>query len=313
MTTSRLYWRLFWQRNRGTQFISAIALVFLVGYAILFPGLLRSDSIAKLSESWFPLAVVAMGQAIVLLTGGIDLSVGAMVNVGSVLSATVVTGSPFAIAGGIILVLLAGAIMGAITGLVVVLLRLPPIIVSLATSFIWSGVALTIMPTPGGELPDALSDAVAGELPVALLGLAILLVLWKAWALTPMGLTVYALGDNPDGAFRSGLNVAASKLACYAVSGILSALAGLFLGLQTGSGDPIIGTAYTLNSITAAVLGGVAFTGGVGTMRGVMAGSLLLTVMISVMFFLGISAFYQYIAQGVVIIIAVTLPLLRRA
>jgi len=172
---------------------------------------------------------------------------------------------------------------------------------------------LCIMATPGGELPSALSDAVAGDVPVALAGLVILLVLWKLWMLTPLGLTIYAVGDNPVGAFRSGLNVNGSRLACYAVSGTLSALAGLFLGLQTGSGDPIIGTAYTLNSITAAVLGGVAFTGGVGTMRGVLAGSLLLTVMISVMFFLGISAFYQYIAQGAVIIFAVTLPLLRRA
>jgi ribose transport system permease protein len=310
--SANLYRSLFWQRNRGVWPISLLVLLLFGSWAALFPGLLRVDGIAKLSESWFPLAVAAMGQAIVLLAGGIDLSVGAMVSVGSVVSATYVTGSPLNIVGGVFLVLAAGAIMGCFTGLFVVLLRLPPIIVSLAASFIWAGAALCIMPTPGGELPSNLSDAVAGDVPTALLGLVVLLALWKLWMLLPLGLAVYAVGDNPVGAYRSGLNVNGAKLACYTISGVLSALAGFFLGLQTGSGDPLIGAPYTLNSITAAVLGGVAFTGGVGTMRGVLAGSLLLTMLVNVMFFLGISAFYQYIAQGAVIIVAVALPLLRR-
>jgi ribose transport system permease protein len=308
---SHLYWCLFWQRNRGVWAIFAIVFAFLVAYAFLFPGLLRTASIAKLSESWFPLAVAAMAQAIVLLTGGIDLSVGAMVSVGSVLSATLINGTPSHAAIGILLVLSAGAVMGGFTGLFVVVFRLPSIIVSLATSFVWSGLALSIMATPGGSLPSDLSDAVAGDVPLALVGLAILLLLWKLWTLTGLGLTIYAVGDNPVGAFRSGMNVNGARFASFAIGGTLSALAGLFLGLQTGSGDPLIGTSFTLNSVTAAVLGGVAFTGGVGTMRGVLAGSLLLTVMINVMFFLGISAFYQYIAQGAVIIVAITLPLLR--
>ena len=312
MTMSRLYWSIFWQRNLGVRGIFATALMFLVTYAVLFPGLLRVESIAKLSESWFPLAAASMGQALIMLTGGIDLSVGAVVSVGCVLSATVIGGGAAGMAGGILLVLASGAAIGCVTGLLITALRLPPIIVTLATSFVWLGVALLIMPTPGGEVPSALSDALTGNFPAALLIAAVLALLWKLWAMTPLGLAVAATGDNPLGAFRSGIKVGRVQVAAYTVAGTLAAVAGFFVALQTGSGDPTIGAPYTLNSITAAVLGAVAFTGGVGTMRGTLAGALLLTVMIDVMFFLGISAFYQYIVQGLVIIAAVALPLLRR-
>ncbi len=221
-------------------------------------------------------------------------------------------GRPRHMAGGIVLVLLAGAAVGAVTGLLVTLLRLPPIIVTLATSFIWTGVALLIMPIPGGSVPESLSDALAGDVPTPLLIVAALAVLWKLWTLTPLGFASAVFGDNPAGAFRSGIDIGRARVAAYALSGVLSMSAGLFLAAQTGGGDPTIGTPYTLNSITAAVLGGIAFSGGAGTMRGALAGAMLLTAMISVMFLLGISAFYQYIAQGVVILIAMALPLLRR-
>ena len=312
MHASRLYWSIFWQRNAGVQGIFAATLLFLVAYAILFPGLLRVDSIAKLSQSWFPLAAAAMGQAVIMLVGGIDLAIGAIVSIGCVLSATVIGQTPAGMAGGIVLVLASGTAIGALTGRLITALQLPPIIVTLATSFVWTGVALLIMPIPGGEVPAVLCDSLAGNVPAALAVAVVLMLAWKLWMLTPQGLALVASGDNPLGAFRSGLNVRRALVAGYAVSGTLAALAGFFIALQTGSGDPTIGAPYTLNSITAAVLGAVAFTGGQGTMRGTLAGALLLTVMISVMFFLGISAFYQYIAQGLVIIAAVAIPLLRR-
>lgn len=312
MHASRLYWSIFWQRNAGVQGIFAATLLFLVVYAVLFPGLLRVDSIAKLSQSWFPLAAAAMGQAVIMLVGGIDLAIGAVVSIGCVLSATLIGQTPAGMAGGIVLVLASGTAIGALTGLLITALHLPPIIVTLATSFVWTGVALLIMPTPGGEVPDGLCNALAGNVPAALVVAVVLMLAWKLWMLTPQGLALVASGDNPLGAFRSGLNVRRALVAGYAVSGTLAALAGFFIALQTGSGDPTIGAPYTLNSITAAVLGAVAFTGGQGTMRGTLAGALLLTVMINVMFFLGISAFYQYITQGLVIIAAVAIPLLRR-
>ncbi|TIR88185.1 MAG: ABC transporter permease, partial [Mesorhizobium sp.] len=111
---------------------------------------------------------------------------------------------------------------------------------------------------------------------------------------------------------RSGVPVDAARVAAYAISGLLSTGAGLFVAAQTGSGDPVIGTAFTLNSIAAAVLGGIGFLGGQGTMRGALAGSLLLSLMISVMFFLGFTPVAQYVAQGLIIIGAVAIPQFRK-
>jgi len=105
--------------------------------------------------------------------------------------------------------------------------------------------------------------------------------------------------------------VDAARIAAYAISGLLSTAAGLFVAAQTGSGDPVIGQAFTLNSIAAAVLGGVGFLGGRGTMRGAIAGSLLLSALINVMFFLGFPPVAQYIAQGLIIVGAVALPQIR--
>ena len=170
--------------------------------------------------------------------------------------------------------------------------------------------ALLILPQPGGSVPAWLSEALAGDRPIAFLLLAGLVVAWKLYLATPAGLAIHAAGGNPVGAFRSGVPVERVRITAFALSGGLTALAGLFVAAQTGSGDPVIGTPFTLNSIAAAVLGGVGFLGGVGTMRGALCGSLLLSVMINVMFFLGFPPVAQYVAQGLVIIGAVAVPAL---
>ena len=312
MTTASLYWSIFRQRNSGAWGIIAATAATILVYACLYPDLLHLSGLARLSQTWFPLAAVAMAQAVIMMTGGVDLSVGAVVSVGCVLSASVINDGALATTGGILLVLVIGVVIGCVTGLIITLLRLPPIVVTLATSFIWTGVALTIMPTPGGSVPDALSNALAGDFPAPIFLVAGLAVLWKLWTLSPLGFVSATFGGNPAGAVRSGVRVNSARVAAYGVNGMLGVLAGLFLAAQTGTGDPTIGTPYTLNSITAAVLGGVAFTGGAGTMRGAIAGSLLLTAIISVMFLLGISAFYQYVVQGAVILVAMLIPSGRR-
>jgi ribose transport system permease protein len=242
-----------------------------------------------------------------MLAGGINLSVGATVSLGAVVAATTM-GTSLGIAGGIGAVILVGLVVGLVTGVIAVQLRLPAIIVTLAGSFIIGGIALLVLPRPGGSVPAGLSDWLAGDSPVAFGLLLAILGAWKLYAATPLGLGLYAAGENPLGAFRSGVAVNAALIAAYGIGGILTALAGLFVAAQTGSGDPVIGQAFTLNSIAAAVLGGVGFAGGQGTMRGAVLGSLLLTVMINVMFFLGLPPVAQYLAQGLIIVGAVALP-----
>jgi len=309
--SGRLYWPVQAGRNVGVRGLFLVVFAFIVAYGFLFPGLFTISGFAKFTQSWFPLALVAMAQALLMLTGGINLAIGATVSLGAVIAATTMTG-PLGVAGGSALVAAAGLGIGAITGFIVVKLRLPAIVVTLAGSFIIGGAALLILPRPGGAMPEWLSDLLAGNTPAAFLLLVVIVLLWKLYLATPLGLSLYAAGENPVGAYRSGVPVDAARIAAYALSGLLSTSAGLFVAAQTGSGDPVIGAAFTLNSIAAAVLGGIGFLGGQGTMRGALAGSLLLSLMISVMFFLGFTPVAQYVAQGLIIIGAVALPQFRK-
>lgn len=306
-----LYWRIQRERNRGVRALFVVVIGFLALYAYLFPGFLSVGGISKFAQSWFPLALVSMAQAVVMLTGGISLAIGATVSLGAVIAATTMTG-PLGVPGGIAAVALAGLGIGAVSGVIVVRLHLPAIIVTLAGSFIIGGAALLILPRPGGAIPEWFSDLLAGNTPVAAVLIVAVALAWKLYLATPIGLSLYAAGENPVGAYRAGVPVDPARIAAYAISGLLCTGAGLFVAAQTGSGDPVIGTAFTLNSIAAAVLGGVGFLGGTGTMRGAIAGSLLLSVMINVMFFLGFPPVAQYVAQGLIIIGAVALPRFTR-
>ncbi|MEZ2222716.1 ABC transporter permease [Rhizobium sp. RCC_161_2] len=306
-TSSHLYLAVQSRRNRGLGGLFIVVVAFVLLYAWLFPGLFSLGGFSKFTQNWFPLALVTMAQALLMLNGGITLAIGPLVSLGAVIAATTMA-DPAGMAGGLVAVAVAGLVIGALTGMIVAYLRLPAIIVTLAGSFIITGIALIILPRPGGFIPPWFSDLIAGDRPVAFGLLIIIIVAWKLFLATPLGLGIYAAGENPVGAFRSGVPVAKVKVTAFAISGLLAALAGLFVAAQTGSGDPVIGNPFTLNSIAGAVLGGVGFLGGKGTMRGAICGSLLLSVMINVMFFLGFPPVAQYIAQGVIIVGAVAIP-----
>ena len=302
-----LYWSVQLGRNRGLTGLGIVVAGFLIVYLIQFPGLLELKGFSKFTQNWFPLALVAMAQALLMINGGISLAIGPLVSLGAVVAATTMTG-PLGVFGGFVAVCLVGLGVGAVSGAIVSLLRLPAIIVTLAASFILGGIALLILDRPGGAIPEWLSDLLAGDSPTAFVLLIVILIGWKLYMKTPWGLGMYAAGENPVAAFRAGVPVHRVKILAYAVSGLLTALAGLFVAAQTGSGDPVIGTPFTLQSFAAAVLGGAGFLGGQGTMRGAILGSLLMSVMINVMFFLGFPPVAQYVATGLIIVGAVALP-----
>ncbi|TIS33551.1 MAG: ABC transporter permease, partial [Mesorhizobium sp.] len=164
----------------GVRGLFAVVMVFLVAYGFLFPGLLTASGFAKFTQSWFPLALVAMAQAILMLTGGTSLAIGAMVSLGAVIAATTMTG-PLGVAGGAAAVALAGIGIGGATGLIVVKLRLPSIVVTLAGSFVIGGAALLILPRPGGAIPEWLSELLAGNTPAAFVLLVLIVLLWKLY------------------------------------------------------------------------------------------------------------------------------------
>lgn len=281
----------------------------LVAYQRFDSTLLTPASVTILSAQFLPLILAAMGQTIVMLTGGIDLSVGAVLTLAmAVFALRAGSGSGTTVLAAV-LALGAAMAAAAANGVLVTYVGLPPIIVTLAASFLWGGVTLILLPQPGGSVRQGLVSAYNNGwhgLALPAIVIAVALVLWKLVAKTRLGLSLYAVGGNEHGAFATGLDVRAIKISGYALAGLFTGLAGIGLAIQTGSADPTIGAPYTLNSIAASVLGGISFFGGVGRMRGTILGALFIGLLTNLLLFSGISSFYQLIIQGLILIAAIT-------
>jgi ribose transport system permease protein len=261
------------------------------------------------------LAFVAVGQTIVVLTRGIDLSIGGIMALTNCAASALVNGSPAEVAFGVVTVVLLGAACGAVNGIIIVKARIQPIVATLATGAVFSGLALLIRPTPGGAIDETLSDLTTdsiGMIPVSLVLLAGLVVLvWGPVRASLLGRSIFAAGSAETAAYMSGLPIDRAKIAAYALAGVFPAFGGLFLGFQTLSGDPAIGNSYTLNSVAAVVLGGTSLVGGAGSVAGTIAGALILRTIGSLMFFAGINPMAQPLFEGAVLLAAVALGALR--
>jgi len=279
-----------------------------------------------IANSGMTLAIAGFGQTLVVLTGGIDLSVGPMVSLtNSLVSATTDPQRPRAsMALAAALALLVGAGGGLVNGVLVAYARLQPIIVTLATASIWGGIALYVRPDPGGYVPPGFIEGVAGQafreplalpfglswerpLPRALFLLAGLVVAWLLFRRTPLATRLYAVGSAEGAAYMSGVDVARTKVWAYTLAGVAAALAGLFTSAQTGTGNALAGGIFTLNSIAAVVLGGASLAGGSGSYLGTLAGAYVIALIPSVLFFFDISVFYQQLFQGSILLLAVAL------
>jgi ribose transport system permease protein len=308
------------RRNAWTLGVYALLAILLLPEKIIHPTL-NSFDVQSLVNGALPLSFAAMAQAAVVLAGGIDLSVGSIMSLMNVLSAQLMVNADLK---GALLISLAlmvvGAAIGALTGLLVTLTRVPDIIVTLATSFFWAGVALQIMPTPGGGSPADFGNLFTGELgsdiPAGLLVvLAVVAVIWLPFRRSRWGLALYAIGSNRTAAFLSGVSVARTRLVAYALGGVFATLGGLVLTANTANGSPVSGSLYTLNSVAAIVLGGVALTGGRGGMLGPLAAAFILTLANIILTFLGVDPNYGQVIQGTIIVLVVMfggLVLVRR-
>lgn len=303
-----------WIRNRlDLVGLVALLVIVLIAYQQLDPTLLQPATITILSGQFLPLILAAIGQTIVMLTGGIDLSLGAVLSLGMAVFAVTATDSVGGVLQAMALALAVTMAAGAANGALVAYAGLPPIVVTLATSFLWGGVTLMVLPQPGGHVPSGLVRAYNlgwHGIAVPAVAIVVALLLWKLVRTTRFGLSVYAVGGNEHGAYANGIDTRKTKILAYGFAGLFVGLAGIGLAIQTGSGDPTIGTPYTLNSIAVAVLGGISFFGGVGQMRGTVLGALLLGLLTNLLLFTGISTFYQMILQGVVLVVAVAVKTL---
>jgi ribose transport system permease protein len=291
--------------------------------------------ITSTSNQSMTLAFAGMAQTSVVITGGIDLSVGPIISMSNSLASAIFSESndPLNIIMVVLLVLIVSSLAGLINGLIVVYGRLQPIIVTLATSSIFSGIALYLRPRPGGYVPviyaDLLTKRLGQLLPETLFGenpegfmaflktaadfipcsvilmILVLLLIWLPIRRSRIGLWIYAVGSNEGAAYMSGVNVKRAKVFAYVLSGFFAGLAGLFLTAQTRSGDATNGAVFTLQSIAVVVLGGTSLFGGFGGVAGTIAGTVSLRLIPSILFFARVNPLQQPLWEGGVILLAV--------
>jgi ribose transport system permease protein len=298
----------------------------LVVYWRSIPETFGTFEVQSLFIDALPLCFAAMAQAVVVISGGIDLSVGSLMALVNVLSARYMVESlgnaevgefaepvSFGRAIGVAIALIVfGFLAGALTGLIITVSRIADIIVTLAMLFVWGGCALLVLNTQAGGAPFEFTKLGQGYtlsewIPTGAVIIGIVLLVWVAIRWTKPGLAIYAVGSSKQAAFLSGISVAKTRIGAYALGGLLAAMGGLALTATSGIGDPLAGerAGYTLNSVAAVVLGGVSLLGGVGGLVGPLAAALVLTLINTVLILKGVDQNWAQVIQGTVIVLVV--------
>jgi ribose transport system permease protein len=307
-------WRFWLKEQRGTLTAVGIFLVMFTIYVSNHPAGLTANVVQTASNKGVLLAFVAMAQTLVVITAGIDLSVGMIFILTNALASWLVIGSPLETSFGVVAVLAAGLACGALNGLIVIYGRLQPIVATIATGAVFFGIALLLRPFPGGSVNEDLADIMTGKIfgvvPSSLVALvAVILVVWVPFSRSVIGRAAYATGSSEIAAYMSSLPIRRAKFTAYLLSGLLAATGGLFLTFFTYTGEAALasGNAYTLFSIASVVLGGVSLFGGRGTAIGAVFGALAFRTIGDLLFVFDFDPLWQPLFQGVVLLVAVSL------
>lgn len=297
---------------QSTPLIVAVALLvaMIVIYVVLFvasigsfPGSFEAASIV---DHAVPLSLAAVGQTIVVLTRGLDLSVGGMMDLTNSLAALHLSGGIGTQVGWTALILLIGAGGGLLNGLLVAFGRLQPILVTLGTLSIFQGLALWALPSPGGHVaPGYTGFFVNPGVPSGLIFVVLLGLAWSAFRRTRLGARIYAVGNDEEAARSNSVDVVGTKIVAYTLGGTLAAAAGISLAATTTGGDAVGGDVFTLSSIAAVVIGGVSLFGGRGSAVGAICGAFVLTLLVNILFFANIDPLFQPFYQGLFLVLAV--------
>lgn len=306
------------REHKGTLLAFAAFLVMFVVYAANHPAGLNANVATTAANKGVLLAIVAMAQTLVVLTSGIDLSVGMVLVLSNCLASTIVVGTPLMTALGVLGVLAVGSLCGALNGLIVIHGRLQPIVATIATGAIYYGAALALRRVPGGDVNAALAEALTGQLPGGVpaslvLLLALVLFVWLPLRCSVTGRAIYAVGSSEVAAYMSGVPIRRAKLVAYTLSGLLASVAGLFVTCVTYSGEASAanGSTYTLYSIASVVLGGVSLFGGSGSAVGAIFGALMFRTIGDLLFVFNLDPLWQPLFQGLVLSAAVCVGSVR--
>jgi ribose transport system permease protein len=309
----RFTWSALMARYPALFALILLVLAIIVNF-IVQPKLLAGDTLNSNMRVFLPIILLSAGQAVVILGGGIDISVGAIVSIVNTILATRVglVSSPEAMWQYVAVSLLVGALAGAINGFFVAYLRLQPIITTYATSFLYAGFALFILPNPGGGIPAQVAELYRSTrplgLPLAFYVIAIVLALWWYIRSTRYGNFLFAVGGKAQAAYETAVPVTWVQFSTYVISGLMAAFSGIALTMLSGSGNAEIGASMTLNSITAVVIGGTAMSGGVGGVAGPVMGAVTLGLIQNIISFARIDTWWETLVKASIIVAALATP-----
>ncbi len=303
-------------RERREATVATMLVVVFIALCLSSPYFLTARNLFNVARQISVVGIVALGEAMVIIAGCMDLSVGSAIGLAAVLGAlaTAATGWPLL---GVLAAVGTGALAGLVNGLLVTRVRINPFITTLGTLSVMRGAALLI--TSGNPIAFTgwatfLGGGRIGQVPVQfLLLLALLAIVWVFAVRTRWGRDAYAVGDNARAARLAGLNVAGTRTMVFVLSGLLAGIGGLLLAGMLASANPNLGLGYELDVIAAVILGGVALTGGRGSIGGVVVGAALMGLLRNAFVLLSVSGYWQTITIGLVVIVAVGADSLNRA
>ncbi len=267
------------------------------------PTFRTSGNFSNVLRQLGPLALAALAQSMVFIVAGIDLSVGAVIGLTTVILSFGGGGfPPLGLAG---IAVAAGAAIGALNGMGVTVLGVPPLLMTFGSSAIFTGFGLLLRNAPGGTVDSLLPGFLniqAGPVAVsAIIVLCLYLGFWIVLSFHVGGRKMYAVGDHAENARKAGIRVRRVTFTAYLAAGVVAALAGMLLAARIYSGDALIGESYVLDAITAAVIGGTSLLGGVGSVLGSLAGALILVLSNNMLNLFQVSAYFQYVTKGLIL------------
>lgn len=287
-----------------------------LGIAVLIaaastPRFLSAANIHDLMSAMAVLGIVSVGQTVVILSGGIDLSVGMLMGLVTVLTNGIMNGNPALAWPMVALGVTIGIAVGIANGVLLVLTRIDPLILTFGMLSILTGVIFVYTDRTIGSAPDnfrQIAEGSFGPFPILFLVMAaVALIAWVVLTRTRFGRYVYAIGGSEEHARRAGIAIGRMKVAIYTISGLYAGIAGVGLAARIGSGYTLAGQGFELDSIVAVVLGGTSLAGGRGSVLGTVGSVLFLTILSNGLNLAGISPYAQQVVKGLVVVAAVVL------
>jgi inositol transport system permease protein len=284
---------------------------------ILYPGFLSSTNLTNVVRQISIIAIIAFGSTFVIISGGIDLSPGSIVGLTSVVVASLAHPGMYPVIVPILAGMIVGSLAGVVNGMLITKTRIPPFIATLGMMITARGAALIYSDgRPIGNFTKTFEFIGGGDLfgvPVPILILVMILILSHIILNnTIFGLYTYAIGSNEQAAMISGINVNKYKVLIYMYAGLMASIAAIVLTSRISSGQPIAGTGFELDAIAASVIGGTSLSGGIGTIPGTVIGALIMGILNNAMDLLGVSAYWQQVFKGAIIVGAVILDQKRK-